>query len=91
MLIFGYHLVQKGGYSPFKSLAMKYISLTIPDNKYPFFMELVKNLRFVKVQEASVDTEEEVLKGIEQGFREVKLIEEGKMTSRPAKDFLNEL
>lgn len=54
-------------------------------------MELVKNLRFVKVQEASVDTEEEDLKGIEQGFREVKLIEEGKMTSRPAKDFLNEL
>ncbi len=70
---------------------MKHISLTIPDHKYAFFLELVKSLKFVEVEETYTDAEKEVLKGIEQGFREVKLIEEGKMKSRPAKDFLNEL
>ncbi len=63
---------------------MKQITLKIPDNKYPFFLELIKNLGFVKVKENTKDVEQEVLDGIEQGFRGVKLIEEGKMKSRPA-------
>lgn len=68
---------------------MRQIILNIPDNKYPFFLELIKNLGFVKVKEEA--SEEEVLRGIEQGLNEVKLIQEGKLKSRPAKDFLNEL
>ena len=70
---------------------MKQITLNIPDNQYAFFLELVKKLGLEKVKEEAIDTQEEVLQGIAQGLREVKLIEEGKMTSRPAKDFLNEL
>lgn len=68
---------------------MKQITLNIPDNKYPFFLELIQNLEFVKVQEES--SSEEVLRGIEQGLKEVKLVEEGNLKSRPVKDFLNEL
>ena len=30
---------------------MKQVTLNIPDSKYPFFMELVKSLGFVKVSE----------------------------------------
>ena len=36
-------------------------------------------------------TKEEILENIRQGLKEVKLIEEGKLKSRPAKDFINEL
>lgn len=38
---------------------MKQVVLQIPDNKYPFFLELVKNLPFVKkVEEKPVTIEE---------------------------------
>jgi hypothetical protein len=70
---------------------MKQITVNIPDNKYSFFLELVKNLGLEKVKEEQVETKEEVLKGIEQGFNEVKLIQEGKMKGTPLKDFLDEL
>lgn len=69
---------------------MKKITLDIPDNKYPFFLELVKNLGFVKVNEES-ESSEEVLHDLAQGFKEVKLIEEGKIKGTTLKDFLNEL
>ncbi len=36
-------------------------------------------------------SKEEVKENIRQGLRELKLIEEGKLKSRPAKEFLNEL
>lgn len=68
---------------------MKQITINIPDNKYPFFLELIKHLGFVKVDQEASD--QEVLKGIEQGLKEVKLVQEGKLKSRSAKDFLNEL
>jgi hypothetical protein len=70
---------------------MKQITVNIPDNKYSFFLELVKNLGLEKVKEEQVEPKEEVLKGIEQGFNEVKLIREGKMKGIPLKDFLDEL
>ena len=71
---------------------MKHISLTIPDNKYQFFLELIENLSFVEVEDdKAVDSEKKVLKSIEQGFKEVKMVQEGKLKSRPAKEFLDEL
>lgn len=36
-------------------------------------------------------SKEEVEENIRQGLRELKLIEEGKLKTRPAKEFLNEL
>jgi hypothetical protein len=70
---------------------MKQITLNIPDNKYAFFLELIKNLGLEKVKEEPVDASNEALIGLEQGFREVKLIQEGKMKGTPLKEFLNEL
>ena len=71
---------------------MKHITLKIPDNKYSFFMELIKNLGIEKVKEEPLNAEEKkVLNSIEKGLREVKLIEEGKLKGTPLKDFLNEL
>lgn len=70
---------------------MKQITLNIPDNKYAFFLELIKNLGLEKVKEEPVDASNEALEGLEQGFREVKLIQEGKMKGTPLKEFLDEL
>ncbi|PKP46250.1 MAG: hypothetical protein CVT95_07265 [Bacteroidetes bacterium HGW-Bacteroidetes-12] len=36
---------------------MKQVILNIPENKFQFFMELVKNLGFVKAAEASIPEE----------------------------------
>ena len=47
---------------------MKKITINIPDNKYSFFLELVKNLGLEKVKEEPVDTNQDALKGLEQGF-----------------------
>lgn len=71
---------------------MKQITINIPDNKYSFFLELIKNLGLEKVGENPMATdEEETLAGIEQGFKEAKLIQEGKMKGTLLKDFLDEL
>jgi hypothetical protein len=43
------------------------------------------------VDKEASGTDEEALKGIEQGLREVKLIQEGKMKGTSLKEFLNEL
>ena len=71
----------------------KQITLTIKENKYPFFLELVKNFDFVKIDE-SLETEpskDEILKGIEEGFNEAKLFEQGKIKLKSASELLHEL
>jgi hypothetical protein len=35
--------------------------------------------------------EKDILKGIKKGFKEVQLVEKGKLKATPIKDFLNEL
>jgi|AntRauTorckE6833_2_1112554.scaffolds.fasta_scaffold05059_1 hypothetical protein len=80
---------------------MAVITLKIQEDKLKFFRELIRNLDFVqeeKVEDSDSGdeeyrepTKEEIKENIRQGLREVKLIEEGKMKSRPAKEFLDEL
>ena len=38
---------------------MKYITLRIPENKFSFFMELLKNFDYVKVEEKDIEIPEE--------------------------------
>jgi hypothetical protein len=79
--------------------AMRQVTLTIPDAEYAFFMKLVKSLRFVKVDETKPGRLEDQLtpeqqktwKNIKQGFEEYKSVEQGKETSRPINELLNEL
>lgn len=71
---------------------MKQVTLHIPDNNYPFFIELAKSLHFIKKIEAIDEpTKEDVLQNIKAGLKEVKLLKKGKLKTTPAKDFLNEL
>lgn len=72
---------------------MKQITLHIEESKFTFFLELIKNFDFVQVEDAEDegDSKEAIVANIKQGLNEVKLIQEGKLTSRPAQELLDEL
>ncbi|GAB2602039.1 hypothetical protein [Spirosoma areae] len=72
---------------------MATITLEIDDKKLKFFKDLIKHFSFVKVQapELDEDTDEQVVANIRQGVKEMRLVEQGKLKSRPAREFLTEL
>ena len=69
---------------------MKQITIKVPENRYTFFMELIKSLGFVQVEDEE-DTKEEVIANLRQGFKEMELIKQGKSKGTPFKDFLDGL
>ena len=71
---------------------MRQITLHITNKEYNHFVELAKNLHYVKKIELDDEpTKEEILAGIKQGLEEVKLLQQGKLKATSLKDFLNEL
>jgi hypothetical protein len=69
---------------------MQRVILDIPDNKINFFMELVNNLGFNKVQRLS-NEKKEFIDDLKQALSEVEQHRQGKIKLKPARDFLNEL
>jgi hypothetical protein len=72
---------------------MKQVTLHIPDNKYPLFMELAHSLNFVKKIEVEEEnpSKEKILKGIKQAVKEMNLVKSGKLKARDARELVNEL
>lgn len=72
---------------------MATITLEVQDKKLKFFKELINQFSFVKIreEEPEEDTDEQVIANIREGVRQMRLVEQGKMKSRPARDFLKEL
>ena len=71
---------------------MKQVTLHIPDNKYPLFMELAHSLNFVKKIEVDENpAKEKILKGIKQAVKEMNLVKAGKLKARDARELINEL
>jgi hypothetical protein len=77
---------------------MKQVIINIPENKFSFFMKLMKSLNFVKVVEPAQTSEEqltseqkETWSNVKQGFVELKMAEEGKLKFRPIQELINEL
>ncbi len=68
---------------------MKELTLEIDDKKYGFFLDLVKHLDFVTIRKAP--SNKELITSVAKGMKQAKLASEGKIKSRSAKDFLNEL
>jgi len=66
------------------------ILLDIKDNKGPFVMELLGNLKFVKAKPLT-PYKAEVLEGINKAVEEMKLIKAGKIKGTAANDLLNDL
>lgn len=69
---------------------MKQVVLEVDEKKYKFFMELIKNLDFITVKKES-SAKKKALFHIAKGMQEALLAENGKIKSRSAKSFLNEL
>lgn len=77
----------------YKNEIMKQITLNIPDNKYAFFMELLKSLRFVKVSDESMLAEEqlEFVEGTQKSLDEVEKHLKGEIKLKSANLLLDEL
>jgi len=73
-----------------KTELMQRVVLDIPDNKINFFMELVKNLGFKKVQRLSKE-QKEFVDELNSALNEVEEHLQGKKKLQNARDFLNEL
>ncbi len=73
---------------------MATLTLEIEDKQLSFFKKLIQNFKFVQVQETAEldsDTDDEIRENILRGVAQMRLVEEGKMKSRPAREFLAEL
>lgn len=78
---------------------MTQITLDISDTYVSFFMKLIKNFDFIKVREKKkISLEDELTPSqkktwatVKKGFEDLKMIEQGKMKTTPARDFLQEL
>jgi hypothetical protein len=72
---------------------MKQVVLNVPDNKYPFFMELVKSLGFVKIPgEVKLDKKQkEFVEGTKNSLDQVEQHLKGEITLKTADQLFNEL
>ncbi|WP_184549996.1 hypothetical protein [Mucilaginibacter sp. FT3.2] len=67
--------------------------IDIADSKVESFIAMIKNHSYVKATTLSTPDAElfEEIKKIKSAFKNVEKIKAGKLKSRPAEDFLNEL
>ncbi len=72
---------------------MKQVVLNIPDNKYSFFMELVKNLGFIKVSKEQKLTKKdlEFVEGNKNALDQVERHLRGEIKLKTADQLLDEL
>ncbi|MBI3510147.1 MAG: hypothetical protein HY064_05750 [Bacteroidetes bacterium] len=72
---------------------MKQVTVSIDDSKYKFFLELMKSLGFVHVSEKKPvnKQKEKLVQDVVTGMMEAKQAAKGKLKSRSAQKFLNEL
>ncbi|NBX79046.1 MAG: hypothetical protein EBQ94_01495 [Flavobacteriales bacterium] len=71
---------------------MRKVTIFTTDKKYDHFIELAKNLHYVKKIETDEESEkEEVIENVKAGLKEVALFKKDKLKTTSAKDFLNEL
>jgi hypothetical protein len=72
---------------------MKQVTLNIPDSKYPFFMELVKSLGFVKVPEETKLTKKQqvFVDGTKKSLEQVEQHLNGEIKLKSADQLIDEL
>lgn len=70
---------------------MRHVTVYTTDKEYSHFLELTKNLHYVKKIETDEELQENALESIKAGLKEVNLFKKGKLKTTSAKDFLNEL
>jgi len=71
---------------------MRHVTVYTTDKEYSHFVQLAKNLHYVKkVETDEVPPKDEVLDNLKAGLEEVRLFKKGKLKTTPAKAFLDEL
>lgn len=78
---------------PLNRLIMKQVVLNIPDNKYPFFMALIKNLGFVKIADEVDLTKKQqaFVEGTKNSLEQVEQHLKGEIKLKSAEQLFNEL
>lgn len=66
------------------------VLLDIPEDKVSFFMEVLKNFKFVKAKQLTSENED-FYEGLKGAVEEVNEIKEGKKKGKELSEFLNEL
>jgi hypothetical protein len=69
----------------------KQVVLNVNNNKYPFFIELIKNFDFIQVADNQGDAKKDIIANLTEGFQQIKQIKAGKLRTRSVENFLNEL
>lgn len=71
---------------------MRQVTIYTTDKDYKHFVQLAKNLAYVKKIETDDEpTKEEIIENLKKGFEEMRLFKEGKLKTTSAKELLNEL
>ena len=71
---------------------MKQVTVQISERKYAHFGELLRSLDYVKkVDDTVASGKQKILLELKQAIKELTLIEQGKLKSRPLKKLLDEL
>ncbi|MGG7661256.1 hypothetical protein [Dyadobacter sp. BHUBP1] len=71
---------------------MATITVEVEDTELDFLRALLMKFPFVKISEdVEEDSDEAVRANVREGIRELSLVEGGKLKTRSAREFLNEL
>jgi hypothetical protein len=71
---------------------MRHVTVYTTDKEYNHFVQLAKNLHYVKRIETDEEpSKEEIISNLKKGFKEMQLIKKGKLKTTSIEDFLNEL
>ncbi|MBM2815296.1 MAG: hypothetical protein HW421_2058 [Ignavibacteria bacterium] len=78
---------------------MSTITIEVPQSKEKLLISILQDLPYVNIKTGKTKTPEKtvskekqkILDGIRQGFKEAKLIEEGKLEAIPYDEFMKEL
>jgi len=78
---------------PKRRLQQQRVVLDVAPRKYDFLMELLGSFDFVKIakEENDSNTHDEIIANLKEAAKDLKLIKEGKLETRPLKEFLDEL
>ena len=71
---------------------MRQVTVYTTDKEYSHFVELAKNLHYIKkIETDEGPADEEIIANLKRGFEEMQLIKKGKLKTTSLRDFLNEL
>lgn len=71
---------------------MRHVTIYTTDKEYSHFIELARNLHYVKrIETDEEDDAQNVIQNIQTGLEEVNQFKKGALKTTSAQDFLNEL